>query len=141
MANREKGEFDIIVGDRTYTMVLNTNAMCELEEVFSTPDREYTAQALMQKVNTGSTRYVVAFIWACLREHHAEMTKRDVTRLIDEVGLVGLNNQLQALAKTAQPDPADVKEINAANPPTAQVKAKRKRGIGGPFKSMHATPA
>lgn len=143
MANVEKGEFDLVLGGKTYTLTLKTAALMALQKHFSTPDRLADLTDVMQRVEAGSIEHVVAFLWACLRKYHPEITFDQATNLIDEAGgLAELDRYFADVAGSTVPDPKDAKELAALT-----VKAKRPRkaqvrpGTGGNGISSHVASA
>jgi hypothetical protein len=142
MANREKGEISLTIGGRVLTLVLNTNAMAEIEDQLSTPDRErnwdYFA-ARMTNPKVAGVRELRLLFWGMTREHHAELSMKDVGVLIDDAGgVAGLMRLLvPAAEKSATPDPADVEALGLkpGNPPAAPA---RRKTAGG---ASTSTPA
>lgn len=132
MANRERGEIALRIGDVEYTLVLNTGAMARLEEYFSTPDKEVTWDEVWARVLKGSVRTVRALIWAMLQTHHPTVTILETGRLIDLAGgFAGLTAILAQAGYHATPDPQDVKELGVtkSRPRTAQG-SRARRGTG-----------
>lgn len=85
MANRERGERRLAVGDRSLTLRLTIAACCEVE------DRSgKSLDALIASVNAGSVKALRWMLWASLQDHHAiEVGSIDeVGRLMDAVGNV-----------------------------------------------------
>jgi hypothetical protein len=108
MANRERGEASITIEDKAYTLALTTNAMCEAEALLSTPDKEVSFQDLLRRVNRNSVSAIRVLVWASLREHHPDLTLKDVGNLIQKAGgVVAFGTQLSALSASTRPDPAD----------------------------------
>lgn len=132
MANRERGELALRIGDVEYTLVLNTGAMARLEEHFSTPTKETTWDEVWARVLKGSVRTVRALLWAMLQTHHPSVTIEQAGVLIDQAGgFEGLIDILDKAGYQATPDPRDVKELGVAKsrPRTAQ-KSRLRRGTG-----------
>jgi len=111
MANRKTGEVVIEVEGQTYRLVLDMNALCELETVLSQPDQIVTFTEALQKAGLGSAFHIRAVMWAALREHHAEMSIKDVGVWITKVGLVNLSKHIGSMAATAVPDEQDAKDL------------------------------
>jgi hypothetical protein len=108
MANRQLGEVPLDLDGRTYTLVMDINAIAVFEGVFSTPDRDAAFPDLLQKAANGSVRHLRAFFWAALRRHHGAMTIDEVGDLIQRSGgLAGLAEQLKRLSGTMTPDVED----------------------------------
>jgi hypothetical protein len=144
MANRQKGEVNLVVDGRTYTLVLDIDAMCALEEHFSTPSHDATWDEIAVKVNKGSVRVVRALIWAMLQRHHPELSVVDAGHLMNDAGgILGLAKVLKVAMESATPDPEDIKALGVgkANPQQAQVVKKSKAASGVSSISMHADVA
>lgn len=126
MSNRETGVVTVEVQDKTYRLVLDVNAICELEAAFSTPDKEIVLNDILTKVARGSVAHIRALVWAALRRHHPEMTLAQSGQFIQDAGgLVGFSEKLQSIADSTRPDAED----EVANRP--QGAQRRKRGTAG----------
>lgn len=104
MANPHRGHVDLTAGGVVYRLVFNNNAICELENLMDKP-----AQAIFEGLgNPGEIRIGVIrnLLWAGLREHHEELTLKDVSRVIDECGLAEAFEVVQEAIMLAFP-PAD----------------------------------
>lgn len=86
MANPERGEVAFTVGDRVYTLVLDMNAICELEELLSTPTHPVTSAQVFVLAANYSYRHIRALVWAALRRHHKDVTLEAVGDLIEQSG-------------------------------------------------------
>lgn len=133
MANRERGEVDLTIAGQTYTMVLTTNALCELEDLMSSPLRPMTYADVLMASKKGSTRAMRATFWASLRQYHRKVTLEEAGSLMDAADVDGKSfaEKLAALAFAAMPADEDVKALGlragSENPP----KARRPRGGTG----------
>lgn len=143
MANVEKGEFDLVLGDKTYTLTLKTAALMALQKHFSTAEQLADLDDVMRRVEAGSIEHVVAFLWACLRKYHPEISFDQATNLIDEAGgLDELHRHFADVSKSVVPDPKDVKELaSLTKEPKRPRKARAMRGIGGNGTSSHVASA
>lgn len=128
MANRERGEFRLTVGGRTYTARLTTNAMAELEDVTNGRTWDQVMTGLLVR---GSVKDLRHFLWAALRDQHpdvATMTPdslRTIGGLIDEAGgMAGVIDQVRAFM--ALNDEPDEEGAPPAHPPLGAVPA----GVG-----------
>lgn len=99
MANRERGEFRLVAGEKSYLLRITTNACCELEDLAARP-----LDSVISGANRGHVRDVRLILWAALREHHPELATDDkdslkaVGTLIDAAGgLSGILAQVKAL--------------------------------------------
>jgi hypothetical protein len=139
MINRETGDVILEVGDRSYTLCMDLNAMCTLEGLFSTPAKEATFPEIVAKVNRRSMTHTRGFIWAALRKHHPDITLEQVTDMVMALGgLDALNRRLAALADSAQADPADLAELEITDRPTAAAPKAPRRTTGAVSISKHA---
>jgi hypothetical protein len=129
VANREKGEVSLEIGETSYTLYLDLNAMALLEDYFSTPQKDVTFDEVLQRVNRGSVRHIRAFVWAALQYHHPTITVKEAGDLVQKGGgLVEFGRKVQALGTSTIPDPDDLQVLGVnGNPPQAQA-AKRRRG-------------
>lgn len=122
MANPERGEVDLIVGDREFILSLTTNDLCGIQ---ARTGKTYGDLVLAM------TRFDVMAIrdllWTGLQRHHAKEFKKqaDVGPLLDELGgfmeaietlrQLAVVNQRPAAKKGASADPLE------AQPGTSEV--------------------
>jgi hypothetical protein len=124
MANPERGQVALTVEDRTYTLILDMNALCELEELLSTPSQAVTAaQAFVAAANL-SYRHVRALVWAALRRHHPDLTLSAVGDLIEAAG--GPEQLFETLKRVREASDPD---------PVARPRKARRSKAGGPTTS------
>ncbi len=142
MANRERGQVNLEVDGRTYTLVLTLNAMCEVEDALSTPEQDVVFNDLLKRLPKQKMKDFRLFIWACLREHHVEMTVADAGTLVQQVGgVAAFNRRIAALLASASPDPEDLKDAGVSpetRPRKAQLVA---GGTGADLNSRHSASA
>src|SRR5215471_2988914 len=87
MANPQRGEIDLDVNGKTYTLALDLNALCELQAVLRPNDPDsIELDEVMRKVGKMNPTYLRAFLWATLRRHHRDVTLTGVSDLIVEAG-------------------------------------------------------
>lgn len=68
MSNRERGEVDLVAGDKTYTLRMSINAVAEIEELLDKGINEIVALVRDPKdFRIGTWR---ALLWGALREFH-----------------------------------------------------------------------
>lgn len=129
MANRERWEVDLQMGDETYTICLDLNAMALVEDHFSTPQKEVQFHEAFAKLEKGGVRYIRAVIWAGLQKYHKGLSIEAVGDLIQKSGgLYGFGEKLKAAVAEAGlatiPDKADLHDlgvnVNGQNPQKAQ---------------------
>jgi hypothetical protein len=131
MANREKGEVSLDIGGASYTLCLDINAMCRLEDMFSTPAREVTFQDILMRVQRNSITHIRAVLWAAFLKHHPEFTLDEVADVVRlSGGLDPFVQKIEALGIGATPDQKDIKTsgVNGTNPHKAQ---RARRGADG----------
>lgn len=117
MANPQRGEVPLTVGDRLFTMAFTFDASCQLEAACSTSDEYVTAHKAFRLALTGSHTHCRALLWAVLREYHAEITLKQAGELIKDMG--GVEQFFAAileLDKASRPDEEDLK----GRPPAAR---------------------
>jgi hypothetical protein len=142
MANAERGEVDLTIGGVTYTMVLTTNALCELEDLMSTTLRPVTYADVLIQSKKGSTRAMRATFWASLRKHHRDVTVEKAGDLMDAADdQTTFAEKLARLAFAAMPADDDVKALGLKTggenrPPKAQ---RGRAGTGTRSASKHVT--
>lgn len=108
MANRQRGDVAIAAGDRTFTMRLTTGAMADLEDACSTPDRPMVFPEILERVGTGSIKYMRLFVWAALQHHHPGLKVTEAGQLIDELGgPTKFGDYVTKAAQSLQPDRED----------------------------------
>lgn len=134
MANRERGERAITIGGRTYTLVMDANAMAWLEAHFSTFERPVVYPEVLALMERGSVTAIRAYLCAACQRHHPGMTIEAAGDLIQAAGGVGaFTRVIQAAASATMPDPADIEALgppNGTDPQKARVTS-RADGTGG----------
>jgi hypothetical protein len=136
MANREKGQISIEIEGEEYTLSMDLDAMCAVEELFSRPERVATFQQIVDLADRGSMTHLRALIWSVLRTHHPSLAIKDIGRLVERAG--GPQTFLLKLAELAgvsAPDPRDTKELGIPETPR---KAQARRGTGARSNSTRA---
>jgi hypothetical protein len=123
MANRQKGEVSMEIAGTSYTLALTIDAMCQLEDLFSTPAKAALFQEVVALADRGSMRHLRGLIWVCLQKYHPDLALTDVSDLVHQAGGLGVFGQkLMELTKEAFADPKDMEELGikpSANPPRA----------------------
>ena len=117
MANPQRGEVPLKVGDRTYTLKLDMDAICTLEGILSTPQQLVTLADVFTGVLRNSHVYARALLWALLRRHHADVTLGQAGDLLLEMGgITKFINAVSTVKESTQPDAQD----RPARPPRAR---------------------
>ena len=108
MANPERGEVALTVGDRSYKLVLDFDGICQVEDVLSTPAHIVTFPEAILHSARGSHRHARALIWGALQRFHPTVSLEQAGELIVELG--GVEQAFETIAKlrkSAEPDKAD----------------------------------
>jgi len=132
MANKERGEFLLTAGGKTYKLRLTTNACAEMEDIAGGRTWDQVQLGIMR----GSAKDLRLLFWGALREFHPDIATDDpkslraVGKLIDDAGgFEGLMEQGQAFVALNQrqaDDEAPSAEkgtTTKADPPSAQPEA------------------
>lgn len=109
MANLNRGEVEVTVGDKTFTLKLSRNAICEAETLLG---------ATWPEILKASGSYITtrALLWAALRKYHP-MSLLEVGDLIDdEDAEATMAAALEAVVKATWPKAVAAAEA-AAHPP------------------------
>ena len=115
MANPQRGEAHIDINGDTYTLALDLNALCELQEALNPRDPDSVElDGLMKQLGKMNPRYVRAFVWATLRRHHPEITLKGASDLVTEAGgIATFIEQMGTLLQSTQPDARDRGAVKA----------------------------
>ena len=96
MANRHRGQAALKVGDQTYALVFDINAMCEVEYLLDMP-----TDAILSRLMANPPLHVVrALLWGGLRRHHGDIALSAAGDLIEEAG--GAGAALEAIGAAMQ---------------------------------------
>lgn len=117
MANPEKGEVDLVVGDKTYVLRIRTNTVCEIEAKSGKAWGD-----LWQDVKQTNIQSMRTLLFALLQPYHKKEfpTMDAVGDLIDQMhGTVDVFDVLLRILTVNKPPAKDAKEGDA-NPPVAQ---------------------
>jgi hypothetical protein len=116
MANPERGEIDLTVGGRTYTLKLSMNAAVALEKKLNKSIGD-----IMRDAGNLKFQSIRTVIWLLLQKYHATdfKTEESVGDLIDEAG--GVGTFFTVLKELADANRADATGgADGENPPEAQ---------------------
>lgn len=103
MANPERGEAELIVNGKPYTLKLSMNAAAQLQD-----RHKKTVGVVVQEAMSLDFKAIRALVWVFLQKCHADEFKREEQAgdFIDEAGLNNVLETLQALgALNSDPDP------------------------------------
>lgn len=140
VANRLKGEVDIQVGAKTYTLCMDINALAWLEERYSTPEQEVSFPQLLDRMEKSKRiTDIRTMMCAALQKHHPGITIEEAGDVMQATGGLTsfasqLHQKIRDLRKSTVPDPKDLEALtagpngNSANPPIAQTRKRPGRG-------------
>ncbi len=114
MANPERGEVDLIAGDKVYTLVLSTNALCAMEKRMGKSYGQILSAIMALDITS-----LRAMTHAVLQKYHANEFKTDesVGALIDVAKMVTVKNTMVELfTLNTPPDEKPAKGSGSANP-------------------------
>lgn len=119
------------IASQAFTLRFSTKAVAALQDLWGIPangaaPEPLTLDGVIEKV-AGATRgmdIVMAgdLLWASLRAYHQEVSRDDVSTMIDDAGLRGLPmiiGELNLTLEAAMPPPS---EVAAARPPKGKAK-------------------
>lgn len=131
MANAQKGEVSLQIGDKTYTLALTLDAMVSIEEMFSTDEKPVFFQDIAMLAEKGSAKHTRALMWALFQHHHKDVTIETVSTLVQKAGgIVALGKTLEQVMQSGSPDKRDLAALGVrGNPPKAQA-GKKVNGTG-----------
>lgn len=105
MANRHRGEVDIVADGKTYTLLFSVNALCEIEAHFDLPIAQ-----IGNKLNDEHTTRLAdlrALLTFGLREHHPEMDFDEAGRIATAAGISAAMGSLARAFTLAFPGAGD----------------------------------
>lgn len=85
MANPNRGEVALKVGDLEYKLSFSINAICELEDAMDMP----VAQIADRLNDTENIRMslIRTVVWAALRDHHDDVSVKEAGHIASTVGV------------------------------------------------------
>ncbi len=121
MANPERGQVALQVGDTRYRLQLSFNALAVLKKQTGL-SLQGVFKAFREQNDDPDFELVQAVIWASMHDHHPDVTFEQAGALVPDGGIEELIETLQALFQAAMPK-ASRQAAQAANPPKATTKA------------------
>lgn len=115
MANPERGEIALPIGDRVYTLVTDFDARCQVEALFQTDDKPFGYEKVALFASSYSSTHLRAIVWGALRRHHPEITLVEAGELILKAG--GAEALMQTIQKVQK---ASAVEGKKTRPPKAR---------------------
>lgn len=116
MANPNRGEVALPVGDREYRLSFSINAICELEEALNMP-----VSKIADGMNdAGSIRMsmIRTVVWAALQDHHDGVSVKEAGQIASEAGIPAVMEAIGKAFALAFPEAED-----KANPRKAAKRA------------------
>jgi hypothetical protein len=90
MANELKGEVDVKIGGKTYTVVLTSNALVQVKSVLGIADTQH--------LNMADVEHMRGLLWAGLLRHHEGVDLMTAGDLLDEIE-GGFEGAVEVLAR------------------------------------------
>jgi hypothetical protein len=90
-----------------YTLTLNVNALCDLEEALGVDDVNEVLAKLAMLQEKPSLRTLRTIFAVALRQDHPEVTERQAGDLLSDVGLEVASEVLGKAIALAFPDPSE----------------------------------
>lgn len=113
----ERGEVELEIGGQRYTLVLDIEAVCQLESAST-----MRLQQVFEEVHLGSMRHTRMLFHAALRRHHPTVTVEEIGRWSVGDILGAIEGVAGKLASYATPDAKDEKALGLKRPRKAQTK-------------------
>lgn len=85
MANPNRGEVALKVGDLEYKLSFSINAICELEDALDMPVAK-VAEALNDSANIRMSM-IRTVVWAALRDRHEAVTIKEAGQIATDAGI------------------------------------------------------
>lgn len=85
MANKQRGEVSFEADEKTWTMKIDTNAMCEIEELAGKPIAE--VGQLLANPKTASMQLIRTVFLGSLKHYHDGLGVREVGEIMDDIGI------------------------------------------------------
>lgn len=120
MANPLVGEVVLPLGEATYTLQYDVNALCEAEEAL-----DASVEEILERITAKRPRMVVlrGLLWAGLRRHHPALTVEEVGQRFFGPGGLGTHGVMPYVGEAlrlAFPKPGDGEGASGeADPPPA----------------------
>ena len=103
MANKIKGEVALTHDGKSYTMVMDFNALAEFEEASGVEN----AIVFLENLTTMNARHMRSLFWAGLRQRHPDMTTELAGQILSS-NMDKLGDAVGAAFPDAEPDAGNV---------------------------------
>lgn len=123
MANPERGEVDLEIDGKTYTLRWGLNQMAVLQDRLGLDDFQAVVKIVDDVVQGRIGRLSVArtVFWSAFQEHHPEITENHALDLLERFGMANASGVFAGLAAVTVPEAESRRESPARNPRKAQV--------------------
>lgn len=131
MANPAQDSITVQVGGVAYTLRLDINAICDLEDQLSQSEGgRFTFAQLLARVDAGDMRSTRLVFLAALKSHHPDATIETAGLVVTELFRSGMAGATMAeFTKTTAPTPEDAKALGLK--PARPLKARTRSGGTG----------
>lgn len=102
MANRERGEISFEADGQVWTLRVDTNAMCEIEDLTGKGVAEISK--LLGSEKTATISLLRAVFCGALRSRHADVTAKRAGELIDAIGVQSAGEMIGEAFNLAFPE-------------------------------------
>lgn len=115
MVNPERGEVEIVVNEKPYTLKLTINAAVAIQKRLGK-----TLPQVMTSAQLGDIEAIRCFFWACLQKYHAKQFQAEEVagNLMDDAG-ESLQKALEELTGLNKPEQPIAPSEVGGNPPEA----------------------
>jgi hypothetical protein len=121
MANPERGEVDLEVGETRYRLALGMAGLRAIQQAVSTPQKRVTLLDVATGAQQGDVEYLAVLIWGALQRHHPEVPLSGMDAIIDELGgvraLPVLLGKVSELLLATAPDARDAGQLKKTRGP------------------------
>lgn len=101
MSNRERGEVSFEADGNAWTLKVDANAMCEIEEATGKTITEIGR--VLGNEATASISLMRSVFWGALQHHHDGLTLKDAGKLISDIGMDEAGRLIGEAFKSAFP--------------------------------------
>jgi len=130
MANAMKGESDITISGKRYTLVVSMYAYAMAQDALTKGDKVPSIDLIGERLDAGHALTVIALFWGSLQKYHPHIqTLEQATDLMEQSNGEAAKTLINAVRR-ATPEAADLRELDTANPPQAQGETSENRGTG-----------
>lgn len=104
MPNKLKGETHFRIGEETYRLLFDYEALCLIEDA---TDQAIEQVLLSVQRNSLRLRTLRVFLWAGLQRHHPDVTREEAAGLILQSGIAAAQIHVAQAFAAAFPEPGE----------------------------------